>query len=149
AHDRGAILLDPDREVLGVVDLVARDDPRTQAGEGIEALADVPGVLPAPAPGIALAEVPQDRVAEYVIERRVLAHAARCLADDRAQLAFEIPVPRDAGQDHRAARADDRRDGLQEELRHQLVLGEARAVVRIHLAAHFGLVGLVVRRGSP
>src|SRR5882672_4441547 len=66
AHHGRAVLLDADREVLRVVDLVARDDPRPEAGEGVESLADVPRVVPPLAPGIALAEVPQDGVAEDV-----------------------------------------------------------------------------------
>src|SRR5438128_1629325 len=149
AHRGLAVLFDADREVLRIVDLVARDDPGPQAREGVEALADVPGVLPAAAPGIALAEVPANGVTENVIERLVLAHLPRGLADHRAQLAFEIHVFRDLRQDDRAARADDGGGGLEEELRHQLVLGKVRAIGGAHLRLHFRLVCLVVRRRGP
>src|SRR5216683_4901121 len=45
AHGELAVLLDADREVLRIVDLVARHDPRSEAGEGVEAFADVARVL--------------------------------------------------------------------------------------------------------
>src|SRR6266704_3410895 len=128
AHRGLAVLLDADREILVIVDLVARDDPGPQAREGVEDLADVARVLPAAAPGIALAEVPANGIAENVIESLLFADVARGLSDHRAQLAFEIHVLRDLRQDDRAARADDGRGGLEEELR---------------------LVRLVVRRRSP
>src|SRR6266567_2362781 len=92
AHRELAVLLDADREVLRIVDLVARDDPGPQAREGVEALADVARVLPAAAPGIALAEVPANGIAENVIESLLFADVARGLSDHRAQLAFEIHV---------------------------------------------------------
>src|SRR4051812_14506107 len=72
-----AVLLDAHGEVLRIGDLVARDDPRPEPGERVEALADVARVLPPATPGIALAEIPADGVAEDVIERVRLAHAAR------------------------------------------------------------------------
>src|SRR6266851_1271841 len=92
AHGELAVLLDADREVLRIVDLVARHDPRSEAGEGVEAFADVARVLPAPPPGIALAEVPANRVAEYVVERLLFADVACSLANVPAQFAFEIHV---------------------------------------------------------
>jgi len=51
AHRELAVLLDADREVLRIVDLVARDDPWAQSGEGIEPFPDVARVLPAPPQG--------------------------------------------------------------------------------------------------
>src|SRR6266851_6906467 len=149
AHRELAVLLDADREALRIVDLVARDDPGPQAREGVEALADVARVLPAAAPGIALAEVPANGIAENVIESLLFADVARGLSDHRAQLAFEIHVLRDLRKDHRAARADDGRGGLEEELRHQLVLGKVRAIGGAHLRLHFRLVRLVIRRRGP
>src|SRR5712692_4013838 len=149
AHRGLAVLLDADREVLRIVDLVARDDPGPQARESIEALADVARVLPAAAPGIALAEVPANGVAENVIESLLLADMARGLSDHRAELAFEIHVFRNLRKDDGAARADEGRGGLEEELRHQLVLAQGRAVGRAHFFAHLRLVRLVVRRRGP
>src|SRR5207247_5032546 len=89
AHGELAVLLDADREILRIVDLVARHDPRPEAGEGVEAFADVARVLPAPPPGIALAEVPANRVAEYVVERLLFADVACRLSDHGTQLAFD------------------------------------------------------------
>src|SRR5438093_52069 len=94
-HREAAVLLDADREVLRVVDLLARDDPGPEAREGVETLADVARVVPAASPWIALAEVPQDGVAEDVVERAVLGDVPRGPADHRAQLALEIDVPGD------------------------------------------------------
>src|SRR5438067_12376718 len=128
AHGELAVLLDADREALRIVDLVARHDPRSEAGEGVEALADVARVLPAPPPGIALAEVPANRVAEHVVESPVFADVACRLSDHRAQLAFEIHVLGYSRKDHGPARADDRGGGLEKKLRHQLGLGEVRTV---------------------
>src|SRR6266581_1406126 len=149
AHGDLAVLLDADREVLRIVDLVASHDPRSQAGEGIEAFADVARVLPAPPPGIALTEVPANRVAEHVLERLVFADVARRLSDHRAQFAFEIHVLGYPRKDHGPARTDDRGRGLEKKLSHQLVLGEARAVGRAHFFAHLRLVRLVVRSSRP
>src|SRR6266581_2128295 len=149
AHGELAVLLDADREVLRIVDLVARHDPRSEAGEGVEAFADVARVLPAPPPGIALAEVPANRVAEHVVERLVFADVACRLSDHRAQFAFEIHVLGYSRKDHGPARADDRGRGLEKKLRHQLVLGEVRTVRRAHFFPHFSLVRLVVRGRGP
>src|SRR5213596_3369486 len=149
AHGELAVLLDADREVLRIVDLVARHDPRPEAGEGIESFADVARVLPAPPPGIALAEVPANRVAEHVFERPVFADVARRLSDHRAQFAFEIHVLGYSRKDHGPARADDRGRGFEKKLRHQLVLGEARTVGRAHFFPHLRLVRRVVRGRGP
>src|SRR5207245_10879147 len=108
-----AVRLEAVREVLGIVDLVARHDPRPEAGEGVEAFADVARVLPAAPPGIALAEVPANRVAEHAVERLLFADVACRLSDHRAQLAFEIDVPGYSGKDHGPSRADDRGRGLE------------------------------------
>src|SRR5580765_8808171 len=89
AHGEAAVLLDADREGLRVVDLVARDDPRAQARERVETLADVARVVPAASPWIALAEIPPDGVAEHMLERTVVGDVPRGPADHRAQLALE------------------------------------------------------------
>src|SRR5258707_4241710 len=136
AHVDLAVLHDEYREVLRVVVSAGRHDPRSEAGEGIEAFADVARVLPAPPPGIALAEVPANRVAEHVLERLLFADVARSLSDHRAQFAFEIHVLGYPRKDHGPARADDRGRGLEKKLSHQLVLGEARAVARAPLFSH-------------
>jgi hypothetical protein len=47
-----------DGEVLRLLDLVAGDDPGAEGRKGVEALAYVPGVVPAAPPGIALADIP-------------------------------------------------------------------------------------------
>src|SRR5262245_58912142 len=106
AHRELAVLLDPDRQVLRIVDLVARHDPRPEASEGVEALADVAGVVPAASPRVALAEVPEDRVADNVLERLLLAVVPRGAADYGAQLALEVHVLGDPRQHDRTARAD-------------------------------------------
>src|SRR2546427_13295864 len=82
-HRRPAVQLDLDAHVLRLGQLVARDDPRPERGEGIEALADVARVLAAAPPGGAPAGVPADGVAENVLERPGPAHPARAAADDR------------------------------------------------------------------
>src|SRR5689334_8651085 len=107
-HRRLAVLLDVDGKILRLVDLVFRDDPWPECGEGIEALADVARIMPAAAPGVALAQIPANRVAENVIERALLAHVAGFLADDRAELAFEVDIFGDLRQDDGVAGADDR-----------------------------------------
>src|SRR5438445_13388848 len=127
-HRRPAVELDLDAHVLRLGQLVARDDPRPERGEAVEALADVAGVLAAASPGVALADVPADGVAEHMLERPGLAHAARARADDRAQLGLVVHVLRDLRQDDGAARADDRRGWLEEELSHQFVLAEPGAI---------------------
>src|SRR5258706_573437 len=149
AHRELAVLLDADREVLRIVDLVARDDPWAQSGEGIEPFPDVAPVLPAPPPGIALAEVPANGVAEHVVGRLLFAHVARRFSDHGAQLAFEIHVPGYLRKDHGVARADDGGHGFEKKLRHQLVLGEARAVGAPPFFPHLRPVRPVVRRGGP
>src|SRR5581483_5232099 len=88
-HRLLAVLQHFDRKILRLVDLVAGHNPRPQRAEGVEAFADVARVVHALAPGIALADVPADHIAENVIERLGFAHLARALADHRAELAFE------------------------------------------------------------
>src|SRR5437667_414035 len=82
-HRRPAVKRDLDAHVLRLGQLVARDDPRPERGEGIEALADVARDLAAAPPGVALADVPADDVAGHVLERLGLADAARARADER------------------------------------------------------------------
>src|SRR6185503_17347332 len=96
--------------------------------KAVEALADVARVLAVASPGVALADVPADGVAEHVIQGPRLACAACCAADDGAQLGLEVDVLRDLRDHDGAARTDDRRARLEEKLGHQLVLGEGGAV---------------------
>jgi len=148
-HHRLAVLFHADVQVLRVVDFVAGDDPGPEAREGVEALANVAGVVAALSPGVAQAEIPAYEVAEHVLERPLLGDFARRPADDGAQLALEVHVHGDFGQDHRAAGTRDGRSRFQKELGHQLVLAHAGAVVRSHPFDHFGLVSAVIRRRGP
>src|ERR1043166_1396628 len=68
-HGFFAILQNFDRKILRFVDFVARHNPRSQAAEGVEAFADVAGIMHSFAPGIPLADIPADGVAENVLWR--------------------------------------------------------------------------------
>src|SRR6185436_5955425 len=120
-HRLFAVLQNFDRKILRLVDLVSRHDPWTQRAESIEAFANITCVVHALAPGIALADIPADRVTENVIERLGFVHLARPLADDGAKLALEIEQFGNLSQDNRNARGDDRRGRLQKKLRHQVI----------------------------
>ena len=111
-----AVLVDMKPEVVRIGNLVRGGDPRTQTGEGIETLADVARVLAPDAPGIALAEVPENQIAEDMTQGLLRADLVRGPPDDGAQFALEIHVPGNLGQDHVAARADDGARRLQEKL---------------------------------
>src|SRR2546425_4120485 len=148
-HRRPAVQLDLDAHVLRLGQLVARDDPRPERGESVEALADVARVLAAASAGVALADVPADGVAEHVVERLSFAHAARARADDRAQLGLVVHVFRELRQEDGAARADDRRGRLEEELGHQVVLAEPGAIGAAGGSEHLRRMRLVVCRGGP
>src|SRR5437773_5287902 len=107
-HHFFTVLQDFDRKILWLVDLFARYDPRAQCAEGVEALANITCVMHALALGIALADIPADRITEDVIERLRFAHFARALADHRAELALEVDELRNLRQDDRVAGTDDR-----------------------------------------
>src|SRR5438874_4596090 len=76
-HHVPAVQLDVDARVLRLGQLVPRHDPRPERAEGVEAFADVARVLAIAAPGLALADVPADGVAEDVVERLRFADVAR------------------------------------------------------------------------
>ena len=149
AHDLLAVVPRSEVEVLRLRDLVPGDDPGPLRAEGVEPLADVAGVLLAPAPGVPLADVPADGVAEDVVQRLLFGDLAGGLADDHAQLALEVHVVGHLGDDHGAARTDDGRHRLQEVLRHVVVLVRQFLVAAAHARLHLLPVVHVVGRRGP
>src|SRR5512146_2283617 len=101
-HHIFAVLLHAYGQVLRIGDFVAGHNPGPESREGIESLPDVAGIVHTLAPGVALAEVPADGVAEDVLKSALLGHIPGGLPDYRAQLAFEVDMLRYAGQHHRA-----------------------------------------------
>ena len=144
-----AVLQNFDVEVLRIGDLVFGDDPWAQGREGVEALADIAGVVLADAPGIALADIPANGVAEDDVVSIFLAHIFCARTDHGTQLALEIDVLGNFRQHDRTAGSDDGRCGFQEELGHQFVGCHVGTHVAADAADHFSLVCAVVGGRSP
>src|SRR5262245_44055739 len=68
-HDLFAVLQHLDRKILRLIDLVSGHDPRPQRNKGLEPFSNIARVIHGIAPLVPLADIPADRVAEYMIER--------------------------------------------------------------------------------
>ena len=89
-HDLFAVLQYFDREILRLADFVLGHDPWPQTAERVKTLSNVPCIVHAAPPRIALADVPAHQVTENVIERLILGHFPGPLADHGAEFALEI-----------------------------------------------------------
>src|SRR5215475_1123729 len=107
-HDLFAVLQHLDRKILRLIDLVSGHDPRPQRTKGIEPFSNIARVMHALAPRVPLADIPTDRVAEYIAERLILGNFPRPFADHRAKFAFEIDELGDFWKNNSIARTDNR-----------------------------------------
>ena len=98
---RGAVHRDLEREISGIGNLVARDEPRAQHTVGVGRLAQAPFLRPTDR------HVEADAIAGDALERLGGFYLAAAFADDHGKLDFVIVAPIGMHELHAFARADE------------------------------------------